>query len=342
MNITNVNHNSSLSAQNTLPLDGKIQESTESNHGLATSKPKSGEGNALTQQEKLVGKTLKKNVQLTAKELEAVNTKEGLLQLLSTKNVNVKKALVKLRYEQELEKLQVELVKLQRSIQLDGRRVAIIFEGRDAAGKGGSIRRFIEHLNPRSARVVALPKPTDLQKGQWYFQRYVEHLPNPGEIVFFDRSWYNRAVVEPVMGFCSEKQYRIFMQQVPEFEHMLYEDGLELVKFWFSISKDVQAERFESRHKDPLKQWKISPVDDRAQENWDVYTKYKNEMFSKTHTSYSPWIIVKANDKKKARLESMRYVLSALDFEGKETAEISLTPDPNIVGRYYRSRKIID
>ncbi len=340
--MTNLNNNASISTRNTFPLDDRVQESTESEYRLGSSEPKSGEGNALTQEEKLVGKTLKKNVQLTAEELAAVNTKKGLLQLLSTKKVNVKKALVKLRYEQELEKLQIELVKLQCSIQIEGRRVAIIFEGRDAAGKGGSIRRFIEHLNPRSARVVALPKPTDVQKGQWYFQRYVEQLPNPGEIVFFDRSWYNRAVVEPVMGFCSEKQYRIFMQQVPEFEHMLYEDNLEMVKFWFSISKAVQAERFESRRDDPLKQWKISPVDDRAQENWDLYTKYKNEMFSKTHTSYSPWIIVKANDKKKARLESMRYVLSALEFEGKERAGISLTPDPNIVGRYYRSRKTID
>ncbi len=340
--MTNLNNNASIITRKTFPLDERVQESTESEYRMGSSEPKSGEGNALTQEEKILGKTLKKNVQLTAEELAAVNTKKGLLQLLSTKKVNVKKALVKLHYEQELEKLQIQLVKLQRSIQIEGRRVAIIFEGRDAAGKGGSIRRFIEHLNPRSARVVALPKPTDVQKGQWYFQRYVEQLPNPGEIVFFDRSWYNRAVVEPVMRFCSEKQYRIFMQQVPEFEHMLYEDHLEMVKFWFSISKDVQEERFESRRDDPLKQWKISPVDDRAQENWDLYTKYKNEMFSKTHTSYSPWIIVKANDKKKARLESMRYVLSTLDFEGKEKADISLTPDPNIVGRYYRSRKNID
>jgi polyphosphate kinase 2 (PPK2 family) len=158
----------------------------------------SGEGNALTQEEKLVGKTLKKNVDLTHEELSAINSKKGLLQLLSTKNVNVEKALIKLRYEQELERLQIELVKLQRSVQQEGRRVAIIFEGRDAAGKGGTIRRFIEHLNPRSARVVALPKPTELQKGQWYFQRYAQQLPNPGEIVFFDRSWYNRAVVEPL------------------------------------------------------------------------------------------------------------------------------------------------
>ncbi len=308
---------------------------------VATGGP-SGEGNALTQEEKLVGKTLKKNVNLTHEELAEINSKKGLLQLLSTKNVNVDKALVKLRYEQELERLQIELVKLQRSIQQEGRRVAIIFEGRDAAGKGGTIRRFIEHLNPRSARVVALPKPTELQKGQWYFQRYAEQLPNPGEIVFFDRSWYNRAVVEPVMKFCTEQEHRTFIQQVPEFEHMLYEDGLELIKFWFSISKEVQEERFQSRRMNPLKQWKISPVDDRAQENWDLYTRYKEEMFSKTHMSYAPWIIVKANDKKKARLESMRYALSVLDFKGKESPGTSLYPDPDIVLRYHRSAHSID
>lgn len=309
---------------------------------LVSKQVASGEGNALTQEEKLIGKTLKKSVQLSEEELTEINTKKGLLQLLSTKNVNVKKALIKLRYEQELERLQIELVTLQRSVQLEGRRVAIIVEGRDAAGKGGTIRRFIEHLNPRSARVVALPKPTEVQQGQWYFQRYVEQLPNPGEIVFFDRSWYNRAVVEPVMNFCTKKQHRTFMQQVPEFEHMLYEDGLELRKFWFSISKEVQQERFESRRVNQLKQWKISPVDEEAQEHWDLYTKYKEEMFSKTHTSFSPWIIVKANDKKKARLESIRYALSSLDFEGKQNAGTSLYPDPDIVIRYHRSGHSID
>ena len=292
----------------------------------------------LTSDEKNLGRALKNSVQLSNEELASVNTKKGLLKLLGTKNINVEKALIKLRYEQELQKLQMELVKLQRSVQLNGRRIAIIFEGRDAAGKGGSIRRFNEHLNPRSARIVALPKPTELQKGQWYFQRYTEQLPNPGEIVFFDRSWYNRAVVEPVMGFCTKKQYKTFTQQVPEFEHMLYEDGLELVKFWFSISKGIQAERFDSRRNDPLKQWKISPVDERAQDNWDLYSKYKEDMFSKTHTSYSPWLIVTANDKKKARLESMRYVLSTLDYEGKETPHTHLSPDPDIITRYHRSQ----
>lgn len=309
---------------------------------LVPNQPLSGDGHALTQEEKRIGKTLKKSVRLSEDELAEINSKKGLLQLLSTKNVDVEKALIKVRYEQELERLQIEFVKLQRSVQQEGRRVAIIYEGRDAAGKGGTIRRFIEHLNPRSARVVALPKPSEVQKGQWYFQRYTEQLPNPGEIVFFDRSWYNRAVVEPVMKFCTEHEHRTFMQQVPEFEHMLYEDGVELIKFWFSISKDVQLERFDSRRVDPLKQWKISPVDDRAQEHWDLYTKYKEEMFSRTHTSYSPWIIVKANDKKKARLESMRYALSVLEFAGKNDAGTSLYPDPDIVIRYHRSGHSID
>ena len=332
-----------ISTQGAQPA-GQVSEpnAEESMENGAASAKVSGSGNALTQEEKRIGKTLKKTADLTPDELAEVNSKKGLLQLLATKNVNVEKALVKLRYEQELEKLQIEMVKLQRSVQLEGRRVAIIYEGRDAAGKGGTIRRFIEHLNPRSARIVALPKPTEVQKGQWYFQRYAEKLPDPGEIVFFDRSWYNRAVVEPVMGFCTPEQYRIFMQQVPEFEHMLYEDNLELVKFWFSISKQVQQERFDSRRVDPLKQWKISPVDEKAQENWDVYTQYKEEMFSRTHMSYSPWIVVQANDKKKARLESMRYVLSALDYAGKGESDTSLSPDPGIVGRYYRSRKSID
>ena len=225
---------------------------------------------------------------------------------------------------------------------MTGRRVAIIFEGRDAAGKGGAIRRFTEHLNPRSMRVVALPKPTEMEKGQWYFQRYVKPLPNPGEIAFFDRSWYNRAVVEPVMNFCTKQQHQTFMQQVPEFEHMLYEDNIEIIKFWFSISKDEQARRFKGRVNNPLKQWKISPVDDKAQENWDLYTMYKEEMFSKTHTSYSPWVIVKANSKMKARLEAIRHVLNTLPYKGKGESKVNLHPDPEIVLRFHRKSKVVD
>lgn len=279
---------------------------------------------------------------LTEADLKQLQSNRGLLALLKQKGISSSKALNTLHYEAELEKLQIELVRLQRSVQLEGRRIAIIFEGRDAAGKGGTIRRFIEHLNPRTAHVVALSKPTEVEQGQWYFQRYTRQLPNPGEICFFDRSWYNRAVVEPVMNFCSKKQYEQFMQQVPEFEHMLYEDGVELIKFWCSISKDEQNERFESRRINPLKQWKISPVDEKAQENWDLYTKYKEEMFSRTHTTFSPWNIVKANNKKRARLESIRHVLSTLDYEGKDHAGITLHPDPAIVRRFHRSTKQID
>jgi polyphosphate kinase 2 len=231
-------------------------------------------------------------------------------------------------------------VKLQNYISKKKKRVAIVFEGRDAAGKGGNIRRFMEHLNPRSSRLVALNKPTDVEKGQWYFQRYVKELPNPGEIVFFDRSWYNRAVVEPVMGFCSASQYKQFLVQVPEFEHMMYEDGVVIIKFWLSITKEEQQVRFEARKENPLKRWKFSPVDKQGQILWDKYTHYKSEMFSKTHTSYSPWMIIKTNDKKVARLEAMRHVLSQFDYEGKLDAGTVVNPDPNIAMRYYRSNTL--
>ena len=191
-------------------------------------------------------------------------------------------------------------------------------------------------------RVVALSKPTSVEKGQWYFRRYVKELPNPGEIVFFDRSWYNRAVVEPVMGFCNKKQYAQFMVQVPEFEHMLYEDGVTLIKFWFSISKEEQKRRFESRLQNPLKRWKFSPVDMKGQQLWKKYTYYKEQMFSKTHTTFSPWVIVKTNDKRTARLASMRHVLSQFEYPGKNKSKAILLPDPNIVIRYYRQLQQID
>jgi len=279
---------------------------------------------------------------LTAKDLAMINTTGGIKKLLKQKEINLDKVLFNLNYEKELEQLQVELVKLQRDIQLKGRRVSVIFEGRDAAGKGGNIRRFIEHLNPRTHRVVALNKPTEIEKGQWYFQRYINTLPNPGEITFYDRSWYNRAVVEPVMGFCTKSQYRQFLLQVPEFEHMLYEDGVEIIKFWLSISKDEQKRRFDSRKGNPLKQWKISPIDEKAQEHWSDYTKYKKEMFARTHTSYSPWIIIEANSKKQARLETIRFVLNHLNYEGKDSAKISLLPDPEIAKRFHRSNRSSD
>ncbi|WP_237706933.1 polyphosphate kinase 2 [Ochrovirga pacifica] len=261
---------------------------------------------------------------------------------LSEKGIDVTDILNKIKYEKELKLLQIELVKLQQWVKANNKRVAIIFEGRDAAGKGGSIRRFMEHLNPRSTRLVALNKPTDIERGQWYFMRYIKELPNPGEIVFFDRSWYNRAVVEPVMGFCTETQYSEFMAQVPEFEHMLYEDGLIIIKFWLSISKEEQLARFNSRQQNPLKRWKFSPVDKKGQELWDRYTFYKENMFSKTHTTYSPWVIVKTNDKQEARLESIRYVLSKFAYDGKLEAKTALFPDPNVVTHYFRSSYQID
>ncbi len=281
---------------------------------------------------------------LTLNDFEKYKDKDEFVHILREKigDEFTDKALKTIEYEKGLLKLQAELVDLQRWVAKEGRRVCVLFEGRDAAGKGGAIRRFAEHLNPRSMRVVALTKPTDVEKGQWYFRRYIKELPNPGEIVFFDRSWYNRAVVEPVMGFCTEEQYKQFMVQVPEFEHMLYEDGVDIVKFWFSISKDEQEKRFNSRLENPLKQWKFSNVDKEGQKLWDKYTFYKEQMFSKTHTSFSPWTIVKSNDKKTARLESIRYVLSRFDYTGKGNSKITVLPDPNIVQRYHRLVKQID
>uniref|UniRef100_UPI004048DC12 polyphosphate kinase 2 n=1 Tax=Polaribacter sp. TaxID=1920175 RepID=UPI004048DC12 len=279
---------------------------------------------------------------ITINDLASIETKEELSKLIKDKKIDDKKLNQELAYIDEIRSLQVELVKLQRWISETDKRVAVIFEGRDAAGKGGNIRRFMEHLNPRASRLVALNKPTQNEKGQWYFQRYIKELPNPGEIVFFDRSWYNRAVVEPAMGFCSKAQYKDFLVQVPEFEHMLYEDGIVIIKFWLSISKDEQLRRFESRMKNPLKRWKFSPVDKKGQELWDVYTYYKDEMFTKTHTSYSPWMVVKTNDKNTARLECMRHVLSQFDYPEKDAAATTISPDPNIVMRYFRSVQQMD
>jgi polyphosphate kinase 2 len=274
---------------------------------------------------------------LTNEDLNRIRTREDLEAVLDVKGRDYTKAIFNLDYERQLELLQVELVKLQRWITDTGQRVAVIFEGRDAAGKGGTIKRFVEHMNPRSLRVVALNKPTDLERGQWYFRRYIKELPNQGEIVFFDRSWYNRAVVEPVMGFCTEDQYQQFMRQVPEFENMLFEDGVHVIKLWFSINKDEQSRRFDARRNNPLKHWKLSPVDEKGQEMWEKYTYYKEQMFARTHTTFCPWSIIKTNNKKTARLESIRHVLSKFEYHGKENANITVLPDPNVVMRFHRS-----
>ncbi len=279
---------------------------------------------------------------LGSEEMAKLHSRRAFIQALRSPKIGASKIKEAIQYEKELELLQIELVKLQRWIQQEDKRLAILFEGRDAAGKGGTIRRFIEHLNPRAMRVVALPKPTEEERGQWYFQRYMKQLPNKGEIVFFDRSWYNRGIVEPVNNFCTRQEYERFMQQVPEFEHMLVEDGIVLIKFWFSISREEQLSRFKSRKNNPLKQWKLSPLDSRAQELWDAYTKHKELVLSRTHTSYSPWIIVRANDKKRARLHSIRYVLSLIDYEGKDEAGVPVLPDPDVVTRYHRNDVKID
>lgn len=270
-------------------------------------------------------------------EIDELHTREQLLAFLTEKEIKYDKVKARLIYAEQLEKLQIELLKLQNWIQKERKRVVIIFEGRDAAGKGGAIRRFKRYLNPRSARVVALGKPSDIEKGQWYFRRHIKELPNEGEIVFFDRSWYNRAVVEPVMGFCTAEEYRQFIQQVPEIENMLYENGVRFIKLWFSISSPEQGRRFEQRKTNLLKRWKISPVDLASRDKWEEYDHYIREMFNRTHTHFSPWIIVRTDNKREARLESIRYVLSQFDYDGKDDAPTRLFPDPNIVQRFYRS-----
>ena len=235
-------------------------------------------------------------------------------------------------YEREKFRLQVELLKLQAWVKETGQRVVILFEGRDAAGKGGTIKRFMEHLNPRGARVVALQKPTETERGQWYFQRYVQHLPTQGEIVMFDRSWYNRAGVERVMGFCTDKEYADFMRQAPEFERHLVSSGVHLIKFWFSVSQAVQRRRFKEREGHPLKQWTLSPIDKASLDKWDDYTRAKEQMFFETDTADSPWTVVKSDCKKRARLNAMRYVLHKLPYNGKALDQVGKL-DPLIVGR---------
>lgn len=243
-----------------------------------------------------------------------------------------KNRLTRKSYEKQKYYLQVELLKLQAWIRSTGQRVVIVFEGRDAAGKGGTIKRFMEHLNPRGSRVVALEKPTETEQGQWYFQRYIKHLPTQGELVLFDRSWYNRAGVERVMGFCSEQQYQDFLRQAPELERNLVGSGLHLIKFWFSVSREEQQRRFKERELHPLKRWKLSPIDLASLEKWEDYTVAKEAMFFHTDHSECPWVVIKSDCKKRARLNAMRYVLNAFDYEGKDINNIGAA-DPLIAGR---------
>ena len=242
-----------------------------------------------------------------------------------------KKKLKRKVYEKEKAKLQVELLKVQHWVRETGQKIIIVFEGRDAAGKGGTITRFMEHLNPRSARVVALDKPTERERGQWYFQRYIEQLPTAGEMVLYDRSWYNRAGVERVMGFCTPMEYLEFMRQVPDLEQMLVRSGSMLFKYWFSVTRPEQRRRFESRQRDPLKRWKLSPVDKASFNKWDEYTEAKEAMFFYTDTADAPWVIIKSDNKKRARLNCMRHFLASLDYPGKDESVVG-APDPLIVG----------
>ncbi|CAA6807727.1 MAG: UDP-galactose-lipid carrier transferase (EC [uncultured Sulfurovum sp.] len=240
----------------------------------------------------------------------------------------------KIDYEKELIKLQVELLKLQNHIKETGQKVLMIFEGRDAAGKGGTIKRITEHLNPRGARVVALEKPSDKELSQWYFQRYVTHLPSAGEMVLFDRSWYNRSMVEPVMGFCTEREHHKFLKDAPDFESMLIDEDIQIFKFYFSVSKKEQARRFKSRETDPLKQHKLSPVDKESQQLWDEYSLAKFMMLSATHTQDAPWTIVKSDNKKKARINAIKHILNFVDYPNKiDIKEIEVDPEIIIYGR---------
>jgi polyphosphate kinase 2 len=233
-------------------------------------------------------------------------------------------------YETMKRDLQIELLKMQKWVKETDQRIVMLFEGRDAAGKGGTIKRVMEHLNPRGARVVALDKPNEREKGQWYFQRYLEHMPTQGEIVLFDRSWYNRSGVERVMGFATPQQYTQFMHQVPEVERMLVADGVILMKFWFSVGRKEQLRRFTGRKNDPLKQWKLSPMDLASLDRWDDYTKAKEDMFFYTNTNQCPWTVIKSNDKKRARLACMRFILNSLPYDGKDEAVVG-APDPLIL-----------
>jgi polyphosphate kinase 2 len=261
---------------------------------------------------------MEEKFKLTQAGADILNSDKGLKALLSKEPYNIEKAVRFVDYEKKLKKLQVELIRLQFWAIEQNERIIVIFEGRDAAGKGGAIRRATERMNPRHLRIVALPKPSEDEKTQWYFQRYVMQFPKAGEIVFFDRSWYNRAVVEPVNDFCTQKEYEIFMTQVNDFERMITESGIRLVKIYMSISKKEQEKRFEDIKADPLKQWKMTDVDEKAQELWDVYTAYKSKMFENTKEGGLPWRIIRANKKTYARVAAVRHILKSIPYDKKK------------------------
>lgn len=257
-------------------------------------------------------------IELTEEDIDLLNSKVGLHALLKNERVSIKKALEEVKYESQLKKLQEELIKLQNWVIQNDKKIVIVCEGRDAAGKGGAIRRFTEHINPRHFKIVALNIPTEDERKQWFFQRYINQLPKPGQIVFFDRSWYNRAVVEPVNGFCTDKEYEIFMSQVNNFEKMLIQSDTYLVKLYFSITKKEQAKRFADIKASPLKRWKMTKVDEQAQALWDNYTAYKEKMFEQTSSEHASWVIINANKKSHARLKAIKHVLKVIPYEDKD------------------------
>lgn len=275
---------------------------------------------------------LREALELPAKGKPSRRTRDDLADDWRRGGYPYKYKMLRRDYEEQKFVLQTEMLKLQAWVKESRQRVVILFEGRDAAGKGGAIKRFMEHLNPRGARVIALEKPSDVERGQWYFQRYVQHLPTAGEIVLCDRSWYNRSGVERVMGFCTQAEYEEFLRQVPEFERNLVRSGIHLMKFWFSVSREEQRRRFKEREVHPLKQWKLSPVDLASLDKWDEYTRAKEAMFFHTDTADSPWTVVKSDDKKRARLNAMRYVLHSLPYTGKDIGRIGAVDDL-LVGR---------
>lgn len=262
-----------------------------------------------------------KMIELNEDDLALLNSPLGLKSLFSEKKTNLEKALRLARHELKFKELQTELIKLQNWVIAKNKKIVVIFEGRDAAGKGGAIRRITAHINPRQYRIVALPKPTVEERGQWYFQRYVNKLPKPGEMVFFDRSWYNRAVVEPVNGFCTKPQYQGFMNQVNSFERMIMDSDTHLIKFYFSITKEEQARRFKDIKSDPLKRWKMTAVDRKAQELWDEYTAFKLKMFEHTDLKNSPWVIIDADRKTDARIKALSYIIDTIPYEIVEEEE---------------------
>ncbi len=283
----------------------------------------------------------KDQVLASAKDVQQLDSKK----IFADANYPYETKMNKKEYEKLKAKLQIEFLKMQNWVKETGQRVVILFEGRDAAGKGGTIKRMMEHMNPRSARVVALEKPTDEEKGQWYFQRYIQHLPSKGEIVLFDRSWYNRAGVERVMNFCKAGEYLEFMRQTPELERMLVRSGIKLFKLWFSVSRNEQFRRFTQRSEDPLKQWKLSPVDLASLDKWEAYTEAKEAMFFYTDTADAPWTVIKSDCKKRARINAMRFILSQLDYPNKDP-EVAIPPDKLIVGSaayiYEKGEHILD